>query len=410
MAVTDGNTAWVLVSTAMILLMTPAVAFFYGGMLRKGSMLSMLGQSLLIAGGITILWVVIGYSLVFGTDYGGFIGGLEYVMLHGVSAFQPAPMADTVPHLLFMMFQGMFAIIAVALIIGGTAERLKLKALIIFIVAWSLLVYDPVAHWVWGLGGWLASLGVLDFAGGIVIHITAGVSVLAAVLVLGKRASVQNGITDNPHNIPTVFLGAALLWFGWFGFNGGSALAANGIAVNAFVVSQVAAGTATVVWGAISWLHLGRPSVMGLISGAIAGLAAITPAAGYVDVSGALVIGLGAGSLCYGGILLRKKLAFDDALDVWGVHGVAGTFGALMIGLFATTDVNPGLTRTGLLYGGDGSLLGAQAIAVAVVWAVSFAITFILLKVIGAVTPLRMSKEEERIGADIIQHGETAYN
>jgi ammonium transporter, Amt family len=410
MAISDGNTAWVLISTAMILLMTLAVSFFYGGMLRKGSMLSMLGQSLLITGGITILWVVIGYSLVFGTDIGGVIGGLQYVLLHGVSAFQPAPLADTIPHLLFMMFQGMFAIIAVALIIGGTAERLKLKALIIFVVAWSLLVYDPVAHWIWGPGGWLASLGVLDFAGGIVIHITAGVSVLAAVLVIGKRTSTQNGIQDNPHNIPTVVLGGALLWFGWFGFNGGSALAANGIAINAVVVSQIAAGTATIVWGAISWLHVGRPSVMGLISGSIAGLAAITPAAGYVDVTGALVIGAGAGLLCYGGILVRRKLAFDDALDVWGVHGVAGTFGALMIGLFATTDVNPGLSRTGLFYGGDGTLLGVQALAVAVVWVVSFAITFILLKAIGAVTPLRMSKEEERIGPDIIQHGETAYN
>ncbi|MDW5562090.1 MAG: ammonium transporter [Methanomassiliicoccus sp.] len=404
-----GNIAWVLISTAMILLMVPAVAFFYGGMLRKSSVLSMLGQSLLITGVITLLWVIVGYSLVFNSDYGGFIGGLDYVMLHGVDALTPAPMASSIPHLLFMMFQGMFAIITVALIIGGTAERLRLKAFVLFVILWSLLVYDPVAHWIWG-GGWLQTLGVLDFAGGIVIHITAGVSVLAAALILGKRASVSHGISENPHNIPTVVLGGALLWFGWFGFNGGSALSAGSVAINAFVVSQISAATATVVWGTISWLHLGRPSVLGLISGAIAGLAAITPAAGYVDTSGAIAIGFGAGVLCYGGILLRKRMGFDDALDVWGVHGVAGTFGALMIGLLATSSVNDAVVHNGLLYGGDAYLLGVQALAVGVVWAVSFAITFIVLKVIGAITPLRMTKEEERIGADLIQHGETAYS
>lgn len=404
-----GNIAWVLISTAMILLMVPAVAFFYGGMLRKDSVLSMLGQSLLIIGAITLLWVIVGYSLVFGPDHGGLIGSLDYVMLHGVDAVTPAPLASSVPHLLFMLFQGMFAIITVALIIGGTAERMRLKALMAFVVLWSLLVYDPVAHWIWG-GGWLQALGVLDFAGGIAIHITAGVSVLAAVLVLGKRISVTNGVTENPHNIPTVVLGGALLWFGWFGFNGGSALSAGSVAINAVVASQVAAAAATVVWGLISWLHLGRPSVLGLISGAIAGLAAVTPAAGYVDVSGAMLIGLGAGALCYGGIQVRKRLGFDDALDVWGVHGIAGTFGALMIGLLATSSVNDAVVHNGLLYGGDATLLGAQAVAVAVVWVVSFAITFILMKVIGALTPLRMTKEEERIGADLIQHGETAYS
>jgi Amt family ammonium transporter len=404
-----GNIAWVLISTAMILLMVPAVAFFYGGMLRKDSILSMLGQSLLIIGAITLLWVIVGYSLVFGPDHYGLIGSLDYVMLHGVDAVTPAPLASSIPHLLFMLFQGMFAIITVALIIGGTAERMRLKALMAFVVLWSLLVYDPVAHWIWG-GGWLQALGVLDFAGGITIHISAGVSVLAAVLVLGKRISVTNGVMENPHNIPTVVMGGALLWFGWFGFNGGSALSAGSVAINAVVASQVAAAAATVMWGLISWLHLGRPSVLGLISGAIAGLAAVTPAAGYVDVSGAMLIGLGAGALCYGGIQVRKRLGFDDALDVWGVHGIAGTFGALMIGLLATSSVNGAVVHNGILYGGDATLLGAQAVAVAVVWVVSFAITFILLKVIGALTPLRMTKEEERIGADLIQHGETAYS
>jgi Amt family ammonium transporter len=270
-----------------------------------------------------------------------------------------------------------------------------------------MLVYIPVAHWVWG-GGWIAQLGALDFAGGTVVHITAGVSVLAAVIVLGKRTSLGNGGVERPHNIPFVVLGGALLWIGWFGFNGGSALAADGIAANAFVVTMVAGATAALVWGMVSWLHLGRPGVLGMISGGIAGLVAITPACGYVNVTGAIIIGIGAGVFCYGGILLKKRFDYDDALDVFGVHGVGGTWGALATGLFATGTLAS--TSKGLFYGGGFDLLAAQLVAVGVVYAFAFGITFLALTIMKKVMAIRMTKEEERIGADIIQHGENAYS
>lgn len=402
----SGDTSWLMISTALVFIMTPAVAFFYGGMLRKDSFLSMLGQSILIIGIVTIIWVVFGYSLSFGTDHNGIIGDASYIMLNGVD-LSPNGIAPTVPHILFMMYQGMFAIITVALIIGGVAERMKLSSLMIFLTAWTAIVYIPVAHWVWG-GGWIAQLGALDFAGGTVVHITAGVSVLAASIVLGKRISHAKGNSEQPHNIPMVVLGGALLWIGWFGFNGGSALASTGLAANALVMTHISAAVAAVVWGLISWLHTGRVSVLGLISGGVAGLVAITPAAGYVQTPGALCIGMGAAVVCYGGILLRKRLGFDDALDVWGVHGLGGTFGAIATGLFATTAVNAA-GKDGLLYGGGFDLLIAQIIAVAVVWAFAFGATWVILKVISKFMPLRMTKEEERIGADIIQHGENAY-
>ncbi len=404
--VDSGDTAWLMISTGLVFIMTPAVAFFYGGMLRKSNFLSMLGQSILIIGVVTIIWVVFGYSLTFGADNGGLIGGAEYLMLNGVD-ISPSSIAPTVPHILFMMYQGMFAIITVALIIGGVAERMKLGSLILFLSIWTAAVYIPVAHWVWG-GGWIYDLGALDFAGGTVVHITAGVSVLAATLVLGKRISQVKGGQEVPHNIPMVVLGGALLWIGWFGFNGGSALASNGLAANALVVTHISAAMAAAVWGLISWLDTGRVSVLGLISGGVAGLVAITPAAGFVNPTGALFIGLGAAVVCYGGILLRKRLGFDDALDVWGVHGLGGTFGAIATGLFATTTVNAA-GKDGLLYGGGGDLLVAQLISVAVVWAFAFGATFVILKVLSKVMPLRMTKNEERIGADIIQHGESAY-
>ncbi len=404
--VDSGDTAWLMISTGLVFIMTPAVAFFYGGMLRKSNFLSMLGQSILIIGVVTIIWVVFGYSLTFGTDNGGLIGGAEYLMLNGVD-LAPNSLAPTVPHILFMMYQGMFAIITVALIIGGVAERMKLSSLIIFLSIWTAVVYIPVAHWVWG-GGWIYDLGALDFAGGTVVHITAGVSVLAAALVLGKRINQARGGQEVPHNIPMVVLGGALLWIGWFGFNGGSALAANGLAANALVVTHISAAMAAAVWGLISWLDTGRVSVLGLISGGVAGLVAITPAAGFVNPTGALFIGLGAAVVCYGGILLRKRLGFDDALDVWGVHGLGGTFGAIATGLFATTAVNAA-GKDGLLYGGGTDLLIAQLISVAVVWAFAFGVTYVILKVLSKFMPLRMTKDEEKIGADIIQHGESAY-
>ena len=355
MDINTGNTAWVLISAALVFMMTPAVGFFYGGMLGKKNMLSILGQTIIIAGMVTLIWVSVGFTLVFGGWGQPFIGNFDWVMLHGVGG-QPFSTADGstygstgIPALVFMMFQGMFAIIAVALIIGGLAERMKLKALIAFLFIWTLVVYLPVAHWVWG-DGWLAQLGAIDFAGGIVIHITAGVSTLAAVIVLGKRVSQKNGDPVVPHNIPFVVLGGALLWVGWFGFNGGSALAADGIAANAFVVSQVSAATAAIVWGLISYMHLGRPGVLGLISGAIAGLAAVTPAAGFVDVTGAIIIGVGAGIFCYGGLLLKKVFHYDDALDVFGVHGVGGIWGVIATGLLSTGTLAS--TQKGLFYGG----------------------------------------------------------
>ena len=404
--VDSGDTAWLMISTGLVFVMTPAVAFFYGGMLRKSNFLSMLGQSILIIGVVTIIWVVFGYSLTFGADNGGLIGGAEYLMLNSVN-LAPNLIAPTVPHILFMMYQGMFAIITVALIIGGVAERMKLSSLMVFLSIWTVAVYIPVAHWVWG-GGWIYDLGALDFAGGTVVHITAGVSVLAAAMVLGKRISHAGGGQEVPHNIPMVVLGGALLWIGWFGFNGGSALASNGLAANALVVTHISAAMAATVWGLISWLDTGRVSVLGLISGGVAGLVAITPAAGFVNPTGALFIGLGAAVVCYGGILLRKRLGFDDALDVWGVHGLGGTFGAIATGIFATTTVNAA-GKDGLLYGGGVDLLVAQLIAVAVVWAFAFGVTYVVLKAMSKVMTLRMTKDEERIGADIIQHGESAY-
>jgi Amt family ammonium transporter len=406
----QGDTAWLLISTALVFVMTPAVAFFYGGMLRKESFLSMLGQSVIIIGLVTLIWVVFGYSLAFGGYKGDFIGNFDFVLLDKVGGLPDMDYAKTIPSILFAMYQLMFGIITVALIIGGIAERMKLKAMIIFLGIWTCVVYLPVAHWMWG-GGWLAKLGALDFAGGAVVHITAGVSVLAASIVLGKRLSVMNGNGDHPHNIPMVVLGGGLLWMGWFGFNGGSALGSGSVAAQAFANTHIAGAMAAITWGLVSWLHLGRPSVLGLISGGVAGLAAVTPAAGYIDTKGAIIIGLAAGILCYCGILARKRLKFDDALDVWGVHGIAGTMGMIAVGLFATKTINPDIvTSNGLFYGGDLTLLTAQLIAVVVIWIFAFGITYVMLKVLSRFTPIRMTKEEERVGADIIQHGETAYS
>lgn len=418
MAYDAGAIAWMLVSTALVMIMTPAVGFFYGGMLKKNSMLSMLGQTLIILGVVTIIWVVAGFSLAFGSDTSGLIGNFDYVLMNGIGVYSEPPAslvaigATTVPPLLYMMFQGMFAIITVALIIGGIAERMKLAAVTVFLAIWTFVIYIPVAHWVWG-GGWIFDLGALDFAGGTVVHITAGATVLAATLVIGKRLSKQNNTEEQAHNIPFVVLGGALLWMGWFGFNGGSALGATEVAVNAFVVTQVSAATAAVVWGLISYIHLGRTSVLGMITGAVVGLVAITPASGFVDVTGALIIGIIAPFFSYGAIQLRKRLGFDDALDVWGCHGVGGTVGAISIGFLANPATNTLLADSGisgLLYGGGFDLLVKQLIAVGAVWAFVFAVVFIIMKIMVKVWPnWRMTKEEERIGADIVQHGENAY-
>ena len=416
MAYDTGAIAWILISTALVMIMTPAVGFFYGGMLKKNSMLSMLGQTLIILGVVTILWVVVGFSLAFGPDTAGLIGNFDYVLMNGIGVYSEPPAslaaigATTVPPLLYMMFQGMFAIITVALIIGGIAERMKLAAIAVFLTIWTVVIYLPVAHWVWG-GGWIFQMGALDFAGGTVVHITAGATVLAATLVIGKRLIKQNNSEDQAHNIPFVVLGGALLWLGWFGFNGGSALAANELAVSAFVVTQIAAATAGVVWGLISYFHLGRTSVLGMITGAVVGMVAITPASGYVDVTGALIIDIIAPFFSYGAIQLRKRMGFDDALDVWGCHGVGGTVGAIAVGFLATSAVNPVVVNNGLLYGGGFDLLAKQLIAVGAVWTFVFAVVFVMMKILVKVWPnWRMTKEEERIGVDIVQHGENAYS
>jgi Amt family ammonium transporter len=415
MAYDTGAIAWMITSTALVLMMTPAVGFFYGGMLKKNSMLSMLGQSLIVMGVVTIIWVVFGFSLAFGADTGGLIGNLDFLLMNGIGVFSEPPallwFPTTIPPLLYMLFQATFAMITVALIIGGIAERMKLAAITVFLAIWTALIYIPVAHWVWG-GGWIFQMGALDFAGGTVVHITAGVTVLAATLVIGKRLSKTNGCTEEPaHNIPFVVLGGALLWIGWFGFNGGSALGANEIAVNAVVVTTISAAVAGVVWGLISYLHLGRTSVLGMITGAVVGLVAITPASGFVDTNGAMVIGIIAPMISYGAIQLRKRLGFDDALDVWACHGMGGTFGAIATGLLATSAVNPAVVSQGLLYGGGIDLLVKQLTAVGAVWAFVFVAVFVLMKVMVTVWPKwRISKEEERIGVDIVQHGENAYS
>ncbi len=416
MAYDSGAIAWMIMSTALVLIMTPAVGFFYGGMLKKNSMLSMLGQSLIIMGVATIIWVVFGFSLAFGADSGGLIGNLDFVLMNGIGVFSAPPslpwFPTTFPPLLYMIFQATFAMVTVALIIGGIAERMRLAAVTVFLAIWTVVIYLPVAHWVWG-GGWIFQMGALDFAGGTVVHITAGVSVLAATLVIGKRLSRTNGsaMEEPAHNIPLVVLGGVLLWLGWFGFNGGSALNANEIAVNAIAVTTIAAAVAGVVWGLISYLHLGRTSVLGMITGAVVGLVAITPACGFVDTSGAMVIGIIAPGISYGAIQLRKRLGFDDALDVWACHGMGGTFGALATGFLATSAVNPAVVSQGLLYGGGIDLLVKQLIAVGAVWAFVFVVAFVLMKALVTVWPnWRMTKEEERIGVDIVQHGENAYN
>ncbi|HZS00691.1 MAG TPA: ammonium transporter, partial [Chloroflexota bacterium] len=355
-----GDTTWVIVAAALVMLMTPALGFFYGGLVRRKNVLSTIMHSFFILALISVQWVLWGYSLAFGPDVGGLIGGLSWVGLNGVGMEPNPDYAATIPHQLFMAFQMMFAVITPALITGAFAERKRFKAFVIFSLLWATLVYDPVAHWVWATGGWLKGLGALDFAGGTVVHITSGVSALVAALVLGPRVGLGDEPMD-PHDLTMTVLGAGLLWFGWFGFNAGSALAANGLAVNAFVVTNTAAAMAALTWMTVSWAHHGRPSVLGAAAGAVAGLVAITPASGYVNATAAIIIGLGAGVICYWAVQLRTKLTrIDDALDVWGVHGVGGTWGALATGLFATLAIND-TAANGLFYG-DPSQFVKQAI------------------------------------------------
>jgi Amt family ammonium transporter len=403
MAIDTGDTAWVLASAALVMLMIPAVGLFYGGMVRRKNVISTIMMSFAILAVISIQWVLYGYSLAFGPDVAGLIGNLDWVGLAGVGQ-EAGGYAPTIPHLAFMIFQAMFAIIAPVLITGAFVERIKFSGFLVFTLLWATLVYDPVAHWVWG-GGWLGQLGVLDFAGGLAIHISSGVSALALVLVIGARKGFGK-VPMEPHNIPLTTLGAILLWFGWFGFNGGSALGANGLAASAVVATNTSAAAAAIIWMLLSWKDK-RPSALGIATGAIAGLAAITPAAGFVTPMAALVIGAVAGGLCYYALLFRMNRGIDESLDVWAVHGVGSTWGVLATGIFASTLVNAAGSN-GLLYGNP-SLLGIQAIAVAAIWIYAFAITWVLAKVVDATIGLRVEEREEDVGLDISQHGEVAY-
>jgi Amt family ammonium transporter len=407
-AIDTGDTGWMLVSTALVLLMTaPGLALFYAGMVRKKNVLATLMQSFAILAIISIQWVLWGYSLSFGPDRFGLIGGLEWLGLSGVG-IEPYPdYAATIPHQLFMLFQMMFAVITPALITGAFAERMKFSAFLAFTLVWTTLVYDPIAHWVWGIGGWLRVLGALDFAGGTVVHISSGASALAAALVLGKRKGYRFELMA-PHNLPLSVIGAGLLWFGWFGFNAGSALGANGLAVSAFTATNTAAAAAALAWMIIEWAHRGKPTILGLSSGLVAGLVAITPAAGFVGPISSIIIGLLAGLVCYMSVsVIKPKLGYDDSLDAFGIHGVGGILGALLTGVFASIAVNPA-GANGLVFG-DAALLWKQVIAVAASGGYSFVVTVVALKVIDAVIGLRVEQEEEVEGLDLSQHSESGY-
>ena len=405
--INSGDTAWVLTSTALVMLMTPGLALFYGGLVRRKNVLSTIMHSVFILALVSVTWVLFGFTLAFGKDVNGWgiIGGLDYVGLHDVGVKPLAQYAPTIPGSAYMAFQMMFAVITPALITGAFAERKKFKAFVIFTLLWTLLVYSPIAHWVWGQGGWLNKMGVLDFAGGTVVHISSGVAALVAALVLGPRVKRESDRFE-AHDVRLTVIGAGLLWFGWFGFNGGSALAANGLAANAFVVTNTAAGMAALTWVTVSWLHKGTPSVVGAVCGGVAGLVAITPASGYVDASAAIIIGFAAGAVCYCAILLRERLKIDDALDVWAVHGVGGTLGAILTGVFAVTAVNT--VGRGLIDGNPGQV-GTQLVAVAATWIYSGIATFAILKLVDRFVGLRVEESEEEAGLDSSQHGEVAW-
>ena len=401
-----GDTAWLLISTALVMLMTPGVALFYGGMVRKNSVISTLMMSFAMLGVVGLLWVFYAYSLSFGPDSGGIIGSLKYAFLSNVGGDPSATYATTVPHLAFMMFQGMFAIITVALITGAVVERIKFSALMIFAVAWLTLIYAPVAHWVWGSGGWLAKIGVLDFAGGIVVHVNAGLSALALVIVLGARRGFRHEPME-PSSIPLVMLGAALLWFGWFGFNAGSALGSNSLAASAFVATNSAAAAAATTWMLLAW-NQRRPTLLGIATGAIAGLAAVTPGAGFIPPIYGAVIGIVAAVVCYYAMIAKMKLGVDDSLDVMAVHGVGGILGVLAVGLFASLAVNP-VGANGLFFGGGFAQLGKQMVGILAVGVFAFGGTWIIAKVVDATFGLRVKEMEEVVGLDLSQHGERAF-
>ena len=402
-----GDTAWVLTASALVLMMTaPGLALFYGGMVRRKNVLATLMQSFILMALISVQWVLFGYSLAFGPDVGGLVGSLRWIGLAGVGAEPNPDYAATVPHQAFMVFQLMFAVITPALITGTFAERMRFSGFLLFSLLWATLVYDPLAHWVWGTGGWLHNLGTLDFAGGTVVHISSGVSALAAALVIGRRKGYGREPMP-PHNLPFTVVGAALLWVGWFGFNAGSALGANGLATSAFVATNTSAAAATLGWMAAEWLNRGKPTVLGAASGAVAGLVAITPASGFVGPVASILIGAVAGAVCFLACNLKARFGYDDSLDVVGVHGVGGTWGALATGLFASKAVNDA-GANGLFYGNPGQL-GVQAVSVLATWVFAFVGSLVLLKVVDALVGLRVTEEDEFRGLDVSQHSENAY-
>jgi Amt family ammonium transporter len=405
MPINSGDTAWLLISTALVLLMTPGLAFFYGGMVRKKNLLSTLMMSFVMMAVISVTWALYGYSLAFGPDIKGLIGGFDWAGLMSVGKAPSSIYASTVPHLVFMMFQMTFAVITVALITGGVVERIKFSALLIFSLAWFTLVYCPLAHWIWGNGGWLAQLGVLDFAGGTVVHINAGFAALAIALVLGPRKGFKEKEVMEPNNIPYVVLGTALLWFGWFGFNAGSALTAGGSAAGALVSTNLSGASAAITWMILSWVNK-RPSALGVATGAVVGLAAVTPASGFINPIAAIPIGIIAAAASYYVMLWRiKSNKIDESLDVFACHGVGGVIGILMVGIFATQAFggNSGLVD------GNGMQVLIQLMAIVVTSAFSFGFSWIIAKIVHATIGLRVKGDEESVGLDISQHGERAY-
>ncbi|WP_019554892.1 ammonium transporter [Propionispira raffinosivorans] len=399
-----GDTAWVLISAALVFVMTPGLAFFYGGMVRSKNVLGTIMQSFFIVALISVEWILIGYTMAFGTDVNGFIGNLDKIGLAGVGL--NVLTNGTIPELAFVAFQCMFAVITPALITGAFAERMRFPAFVMFILLWAIFIYNPMAHWVWG-GGFLASLGALDFAGGLVIHILSGVSGLTICLMLGKRRGYGKS-PMLPHHLPMTVLGASLLWFGWFGFNAGSALGANALAANAFVTTQAAAAAATLSWVVAEWFHNGKPTILGAVSGCIAGLVAITPAAGFVEPLPAVIIGLVGGVVCYFAVaIVKAKLGYDDSLDAFGVHGIGGTWGAIATGLWATTKVNPA-GADGLFYGSS-DLIVAQLISIVVAYVLAIVGSFVLIKIVGLFMKVRVDEDEEVSGLDLSEHGERGY-
>lgn len=399
------DTAFIIICAALVMFMTPGLALFYAGMTRSKNALGTMMQSFAAMGVITLVWIFWGYSLSFGTDVYGLIGGLDFLGMAGVGMEPHESIATNLPHMVFMIFQCMFAIITPALITGAFAERMRFSAFLIFIVLWCTFVYAPLCHWVWG-GGWMGEMGALDFAGGAVVHMSSASAALAAALVIGKRKGWGKR-SFLPHNLPMTMIGTALLWFGWFGFNAGSALAADGLAGNAFVTTHIAAGTAMLAWVFAEWKLHGKPTTLGAASGAVAGLVAITPAAGFVGIMPAVIIGLGAGVFCYYGVSLKSRFGYDDSLDVVGIHGIGGIWGALATGLFASTAINPD-GADGLFFGNP-EQLWIQFVSVVATCVFAFVVSYALLKIVNAIVPIRITEEEEEAGLDVAVHSESAY-